>query len=260
MYPDVTLFWCALTATGITFGLLAFERACAPRWALRGMPLGTRPVTAALRAGTGIAGGIAVGHAQTGGLRVALAVSLAGAALSWLLLLASATDLRFRKVPFEACWTVTGLGMVAAALCATSSAAAGLAGGELVVALVYLLAHLTRGAGRGDLRLIAAAAATLSWWAGVSGLLTALSCACLAQLVLRLVAAAGRARSGQLAHALAGLGGAPAGPIRGKRVYPMAPGIAVGVLLAAVVAVHSGFHPCHDWTGALAAACPTTGG
>lgn len=175
-----------LLISGALLALLSrFAARHAPLWDARGIHPGTswRRV-GTLQAAAGITATLLI--APTWGAGPAVAAS----AFAWLAVLAVATDLATRKIPWEVSHPVAGIGITCAALSWTVEGALAFAASLLgLVALPYLARALTHnGLGLSDVRLLWAATATLSWWIGQTWLLYALLGACALQLLVRLVA------------------------------------------------------------------------
>jgi hypothetical protein len=115
--------------------------------------------------------------------------AVAGAAFVWLGTLAVATDLHTRKVPWDISHPVAAVGLVTFAFNYTLEGALALGTGIVGAVGVPLLARAltNKGLGMSDIRLLWAATATCSWWAGQTWLLYALIAACLLQMPVKLV-------------------------------------------------------------------------
>lgn len=116
-----------------------------------------------------------------------LGAAVSAAAFTWLAVLAVATDVRSYKVPWDAPHVVAGIGVVCAAANYSTEAALSFAAAFVgCVAIPFLARAMTRqGLGMSDVRILWAATASLSWWAGQTWLLYALIGACLVQGVVR---------------------------------------------------------------------------
>jgi prepilin signal peptidase PulO-like enzyme (type II secretory pathway) len=214
----------SVVTAGLLEGTAAY--AWAARWAERGIALRADARWRAARASAAVIGGV-VFAAVTGSAPAAVA----GAAVCWLAVTATMTDLDSRKVPREACWTVLAVGTVVGAV--TGSVAGAASAGVALLALgggSFLVALLTRGGlGSGDVRLLAALS-VLAWWSGPMVLLIGVAVAGALQAVLRAGAA--------LAHR------------PDARAWPFAPALSAGVLAAGFAGAASA-GVCSDWAGLL---------
>lgn len=113
--------------------------------------------------------------------------AVAGSAFVWLGVLAVATDLHTRKVPWDISHPVAAVGLGAFALNYTLEGALALGTGIVGAVGVPLIARAitAKGLGMSDIRLLWAAVATCSWWVGQTWLLYALIAACLLQMPVK---------------------------------------------------------------------------
>jgi prepilin peptidase CpaA len=150
--------------------------------------------------------------------------------------IATAIDLRTRRVPNPLTATLTAAGLVFAALGISGlSVGASILGFVLGLALM-LPGHLFGATGAGDVKLFAAAGALI----GPAPIVTAFFYTALAGGLLALLVAVRRQRlqrtlngAVQLVATAAANSGAIAGPLENNR-FAYAPAIAVGVLIAAL--------------------------
>lgn len=149
------------------------------------------------------------------------------AALGWLAVLASTTDLAELRVPKEPCWAGLVLASIAGVASGSPASAASAVTAFLSVFLVVgVLLLVTRGDfGSGDARLMLALSAG-AWWAGYEATLLGLAAAACVQVVLRVTIF--RRFSGG---------------------YPFAPALAAGYLIAVFLLPAAG--PCQEWAGAF---------
>lgn len=154
-------------------------------WAARGItPLGGwRPVSLLQVA-------VAVTAAAWFGQQWGSGAAISAAAFGWLGVLAVATDLKTRKIPWDVSHPVAAAGLACFAfnyttegLLALLMALAGLVGIPLAAR-----ALTNKGLGMSDVRLLWAATATTSWWAGQTWLLYGLILAALIQILVRVAA------------------------------------------------------------------------
>lgn len=176
----------ALVWAGIAIAALSlYQHRQIPAWTERAITpaLGWAAIVPLQLAAAAIA---AVGLAPTWGVPAAVA----GAMFAWLSVLAVATDIATRKVPWDISYPPAAIGVVAFALAYNIEGALSLAAALLGVVGIPMLARtLTRkGLGMSDVRLLIAATAATSWWIGQNWLLYALIAASLLQLLIRLLA------------------------------------------------------------------------
>lgn len=176
-----TVAWAGL----VLAALLAYQYRQAPVWAARDIrPLGGWKTVTAVQVVFGLTAAAALAP-QWG-----TAAGTAAAALGWLSVLGVATDLATRKIPWDASYPPLAVGLICFATSYTIEGALALGAAMLGVVGVPLLARaLTRkGLGMSDVRLLAAATTTTSWWLGQTWLLYALIAASVGQLTVRLIA------------------------------------------------------------------------
>lgn len=113
--------------------------------------------------------------------------AIAGSAFVWLGVLAVATDLKTRKVPYDIAHPVALLGLALFATDYTIEGALSL--GAAIIGLVgvpFVARAITnKGLGMSDIRLLWAATAACSWWIGQNWLLYAVIVACLIQIPIK---------------------------------------------------------------------------
>lgn len=212
-------------------------------WAARGIvPIVGWPWTLAAQASLGLATVPYVNHVWGNG------PAIAAAAFVWLGVLAIATDIATRKVPWDISHPVAFVGIAAFIPNYTTEGA--LAFGTALLGLVGLplvVRALTRkGLGMSDIRLLWAATATMSWWVGQTWLLYALIVACLIQLVVRFVA-----RSLNWGELVPVYPDRPAptdgGAVAMRRELPFAPALVVGLVGCAAWGTYTGYGACLMW-------------
>lgn len=225
----------ALAGVAVLTGLAVHRRRA---WAARGIRLGL-PLPA-LAAGQAL---VALAAAWPVAVRFGAPAAAGAAAAAWLGVLAVASDLASRRVPREACHGAALVGLAALAVAPTAAGLLAAATATVgLVAVPWAARALTRGGlGFGDIRLLWAFSATLSWWAGQDRLLVALLTASLAQLGVHVGAwvLSRRSRRG---------GGSP-GPGEGRRVLPFAPALVLATAGGAAVATATGAGACLAWGG-----------
>lgn len=212
-------------------------------WANRGIRLGLPyPLLAGLQLAAALPAGLLVAD------RISTAAGVATAAFTWLAVLTVASDLASHLLPREACNATTLIGLPCLAVSWSVPAAFGLAFCFVgLVAVPWLARVLTRrGLGFGDIRLLTAATATLSWWVGQDALLYALIAACGIQILIRVITWPWRNRVGIPEPR-------NADDTTPRRALPFGPALALSLLSAATYVTVTGYDVCAAW--ALAATC-----
>lgn len=270
-------------ASAALLGLILFGGLRAAAWTGRGItPVGGWRAVSIAQGVAGLAAATTVRIDWTGPGRGAAVIAIAG--FTWLAVLAVATDLKTRKIPWEAAHPVAALGLVCGGVEFTRQGLFAFAASFVgIVAAPWLARVLTRkGLGLSDVRLLWAATATLSWWVGQNWLLYGVVAACVLQLGVRAVAAplglgalvpiptgpvGGAHRRSALdpQPAPAAAPGRRAAPgvltvpavdpqVRYRRELPFAPALVAGLLGAVAIAMATGYGACAMWS-ISAAAC-----
>ena len=117
---------------------------------------------------------------------------IAVAAMTWLACLAVLTDIATYKIPWDAIPPVAVIGLVAGLSAYTTEGLLSFLTAVVIIVLAPLVASLLarRALGMSDIRLLWAATATMSWWAGPIWLIYGLIGSCVIQSLARVAAPA----------------------------------------------------------------------
>lgn len=216
--------------------LLAYQYRQVPQWAARDIrPIVGWKIVAAGQVVAGLSATLAVTPVWGS------AAGVAAAALGWLSVLAVATDLATRKVPWDASYPPLAVGLVCFAASYTFEGLLALGAALLgVVGVPFLARALTRkGLGMSDIRILAAAAATTSWWLGQTWLLYALIVACVGQLLIRFAIAPVLGWGTQVP--------VPGHDTRTRLELPFAPALVLALWAFIAYGTYTGYGACAMW-------------